>query len=90
MKTFNEIKNEVHDSSGVEDPHMYWWTNLFGVWLPHHKIEELEFHEFVKEFLDFFKLPQMSLDEIPNEYWEKCPPFALELRDSLLTIYHKL
>lgn len=34
MKTFNQIKDQVHDASGIDDPWAVWWVQHSGVWYP--------------------------------------------------------
>lgn len=39
MKKFSEIKNCVHDSSGIDEPNEWFWTKINGIYYPVKKIE---------------------------------------------------
>lgn len=34
MKTFDEIKNKVHDISGIKNPKSYWFEKINGIFYP--------------------------------------------------------
>lgn len=89
LKLFLDISNQVHDASGIEDPQMYWWANQFGVWYPQYLIEEDQFNEYARNFLDELDL-QCSLDEIPRKEKDFLLPSDLVKLEYLLEIFHKL
>lgn len=38
MEKFDNVKNKVHDASGVENPNLYYWQEVKGVYYPSKKI----------------------------------------------------
>lgn len=37
MKRFSEIKNKVHDASGIKNLDAYYWVEIDGIYYPSHK-----------------------------------------------------
>ena len=33
-KLFSEITGQVHDASGIDNPHDYYWEEINGIWYP--------------------------------------------------------
>lgn len=40
MLTFNQINDQPHDCSGIENPHEYYWLKNDGVYYPFKRIED--------------------------------------------------
>ena len=38
LKTFSEIKNKVHDASGIDNPELYYWVKDKNIYYPYDKI----------------------------------------------------
>jgi len=62
---FFDIKNQVHDANGVDDPNLWNWTMLNGVYYPTYKLEKDYVHRLIRNWMNINKLPKVSLEEIP-------------------------
>jgi len=87
MELFIDIKNYVHDASGIERPQNYYWQKFReqGQYYPVREIEQDEIHEEIREFL--YKnenLPNISLDEIPLSVFTD---EQLERRDFFMSMF---
>lgn len=63
-RLFFDIKNEIHDASGIETPSKWWWKKVGNVYYPNCLVSEEEYHNEVYNFIDNNRLPEGSLDEI--------------------------
>jgi hypothetical protein len=68
-RLFFDIKNEVHDASGIEIPSKWWWKKLDNVYYPNCIVSEEEYHNEVYDFIVDNNLPENSLDEIDLDYF---------------------
>jgi hypothetical protein len=72
MELFHNIKNKVHDASGVEFPNNWYWDvdNLridSSIYYPVRVLTEDELHEETRDFIEEEGLPAYSLDELMVE-----------------------
>ena len=87
MKLFIDIKDCIHDGSGIERPQNYYWQKFreSGQYYPMRKIEEDEIHEEIREFLyENENIPNISLDEIPLDAFTT---EQLERRDFFISMF---
>lgn len=68
-RLFFDIKNGVHDASGIEVPSKWWWKKSGNVYYPNCIISEEEYHNEVYNFIVDNGLPENSLDEIDLDYF---------------------
>ena len=61
---FFDVKNEIHDASGIGTPSKWWWKKVGNVYYPDCLISEEEYHTEVYDFIVDNGLPEDSLDEI--------------------------
>jgi len=74
MKLFIDVKNKVHDASGVENPQNFYWGKSIptsDVYYPIREVEEDEVHEEIRDFMSISNLPTISLDEVELECFTK-------------------
>tara|TARA_R100001015_G_C4629280_1_gene190001 strand:+ start:612 stop:878 length:267 start_codon:yes stop_codon:yes gene_type:complete len=88
MELFIDIKDKVHNSSGIEKPQNYYWgkdVTTNGMYYLIRLIDEDEIHEEIREFLYANdNLPNISLDEIPLDTFTT---EQLERRDFFMSMF---
>ena len=85
LRLFIDVKNKVHDASGIENPNQFYWTKVSDIYFPIKEISEEELHEEIRDFIDENNLPQISLDEIDlNKFNEK----QMEYRNFLMDLFY--
>ena len=87
-KLFIDISNNVHDASGIDNPNLYYWCLINGVYYPEKKLTETDYHEEVINFIDKFNLPEYSLFEIPIELFNTRE--LIKYRKFFLNIYNNI
>jgi len=88
MELFIDIKDCIHDASGIERPQNYYWgkdTTTNGIYYPIREIEEDEIHKEIRGFLyENDNLPNISLDEISLDVFTS---EQLERRDFFMSMF---
>lgn len=88
MELFIDVKDMVHDASGIENPQNYYWgctTYSVKVYYPIRELTVDEIHEEIRDFVDDCdNLPTQSLDEIDLDLFTKK---QRERRDFFLSMF---
>lgn len=85
MELFIDIKNKIHDASGIDRPQNYYWHKINNQYYPLREIEEDEIHEEIREFLyEHENIPEISLDEIPLDVFTE---EQMERRDFFMSMF---
>jgi hypothetical protein len=48
-KTFEEVKNQVFDASGIDYPNEWSWYRQNNIWYPHSKLDLFEYPHLIPE-----------------------------------------
>ena len=64
LRLFIDVKNKIHDASGVEDPDVWYWgrTSLTMIYYPVQKLTEADVSVKVKSWMD--EMGIVSIDEV--------------------------